>query len=89
MNTDLQLKRPAEVVAFVETPTGPNTPPPMPPPSPSNVRISAFVLLVALAGASVSTRNAPDLVPVAGAGVFLALIVFLTCLARFNLASAR
>lgn len=87
-HTDL-IVSPAVVegVGFVEKPTGPAAPPPMPKPDPTHTRLSALVLLGALAVASVGVHRQPDGLEVASGAVFAALVLFLTCLARFNVAA--
>jgi hypothetical protein len=67
---------------FVETPTGPVSPPPQPEPSSFAVRASALVLLGSLFAAAVGVNRQPDGLEVAASAVFAAVVLFLACLFR-------
>ncbi|MFI5938111.1 hypothetical protein [Actinoplanes sp. NPDC051494] len=85
-STDLQLKRPAQIV---ERPTGPNTPPSMPDPDPIHLRISALVWIGAMGAAAAGMKLHPEFAAVSQAAAFVAFVVFLTCLFRYNHAVQR
>lgn len=82
--TDVITTRPArpvvlEDVEFVET-----TPVPA---DPTHARLSAAVLLGSLIAAGAGAHRQPDGTELAAGAVFAALVLFLACLARYNLAA--
>ena len=54
---------------------------------PTHIRLSAAVLLGSLIAAGAGARLHPDGIEVSAAAVFAAVVLFLTCLARYNFAA--
>ena len=70
--------------AFVDDRDKPTSPPP-PPPDPTNVQASALVLLGTLIAAGIGVHRQPDGVEIAASAVFAAILLFLGCVARYDL----